>query len=657
MNNGMTTEDAKCELHQFERNRYFYGKLMTVRDFETEQRYTREHRHLHNQSLHGWGVVCGLTVEPKGGTGNETKVVVKPGVAFDCCGHEIVLAKDQEIDLRDFQMTIGTVEGTGKTVYLCIKYDECNREPVPALANVSTCEEVCQYNRIQEKVAFDILSALPTAPEADPCAIWMNLITVRSEIHEGETVIAEFERSTPFWANPGDVFEVRRKVTPKESGNRIHLIDQLPNGFTLHDGSLEMEIADATEGKVASSTYLVKVANDAPASPPPQLYDITGEALQSPIEELATSTVRLITRPVEEQVRQALFNQQFAQCPHCADDPSSRCVVLASITLRPQDSAFAVGPIDVVTFDGNGIHRRLVYSTTLVVELLECLKNHCMGQGPAQTDVKVDVKDDNIQVVPALNSLNFLGGIDVVAGGAGQANISANVGNGLKIVGDQIQLDLRVQGNDGPVFSRAQINVTGPGVSVSDDAANNRINITVPGGGAVRVFTGEEEVRFDGNGNLVPETVRIAELSTGEPFAVLLAPQLPAGTFPVRLPPLIQDRPGAHFVFGSAPTLQDVQRLFAAFVPQQPYDGTFEIHGFAPRLEGQTIRMVWWVIAGPALRDRIIDFIRNNPNITLARLAEGLGTDPVILQPAVERLVEEGIVRRGPGGRLTLVQP
>src|SRR5688500_4707985 len=114
----MTTEDVKCELHQFERNRYFYGKLMTVRDFETEQHYTQEHRHLHNQSLHGWGVVCGLTVGPKLGTGNETKVVVKPGVALNCCGHEIVLARDQEIDLRDFQMTIGTVEGTGKTVYL-----------------------------------------------------------------------------------------------------------------------------------------------------------------------------------------------------------------------------------------------------------------------------------------------------------------------------------------------------------------------------------------------------------------------------------------------------------------------------------------------------------------------------------------------------------
>src|SRR5262245_4558589 len=189
MQHGQTTEDVKCELHQFERNRYFYGKLMTVRDFETEQRYGQGHRYLHNQALHGWGVVCGLTVEPKGGPGNEKKLVVHPGVALDCCGHEIVLAKDQEVDLSHFQTTIGEVQATGKTVYLCVNYDECTREPVPALANVSTCEEVCDYNRIQENVAFEVLTELPAPAAPEACATWMNVTTVRLEIEAGGVVI------------------------------------------------------------------------------------------------------------------------------------------------------------------------------------------------------------------------------------------------------------------------------------------------------------------------------------------------------------------------------------------------------------------------------------------------------------------------------------
>ena len=43
-----------------ERNNYYYGKLMTVRDFLDEQRYFNEKRWLINRMISGWGVVCGL---------------------------------------------------------------------------------------------------------------------------------------------------------------------------------------------------------------------------------------------------------------------------------------------------------------------------------------------------------------------------------------------------------------------------------------------------------------------------------------------------------------------------------------------------------------------------------------------------------------------
>jgi len=42
-----------------ERNRYFYGKMLTARDFETEQRYFNNKRRLLNRTLYGAGVVCG----------------------------------------------------------------------------------------------------------------------------------------------------------------------------------------------------------------------------------------------------------------------------------------------------------------------------------------------------------------------------------------------------------------------------------------------------------------------------------------------------------------------------------------------------------------------------------------------------------------------
>ena len=36
-----------------ERNRYFYGKMLTARDFETEQRYFNNKRRLLNRTLYG----------------------------------------------------------------------------------------------------------------------------------------------------------------------------------------------------------------------------------------------------------------------------------------------------------------------------------------------------------------------------------------------------------------------------------------------------------------------------------------------------------------------------------------------------------------------------------------------------------------------------
>lgn len=639
MSNGKTTEDVRCELHQFERNRYFFGKLMTVRDFEVEQRYVREHRHLHNQSLHGWGVVCGLTVEPKGGTGNESKVVVKPGVALDCCGREIVVAKDHEVDLRDFQGKIGTVEATGKTVFLCIQYDECDREPVPALANVSTCEEVCEYNRIQEKIAFELLTELPTEPKAvpDPCEVFTNLRTARSEIKEGETVIAEFERATPFWVQQGDVFEVRTKITPTESGNTILLADVLPSGFTLVDGSLEMEVADTAEGKVINSTYLVKVDSGVTPSPPPYQITGTGQVLQSPLlppADLAPSTVTVIpvTELIEERVQRVLFNTQFVQCPHCAGDLSSQCVVLASITLQPQDSSFVVGRINTVTFDATrGIHRRLVYPTPLIVELLKCLRNQFTELGAP------------IAKPGAPEGLNVSTGrviFENVNPGDFRFTPEPGIPHGLDVNDVAIVMAVEVFGQNGNepfviMGNLAEFSL-GPSLAAAYNPNNKEFLIAL------------RDLRPDGSGPftwvirwwVIPKTLDQPDVT------------IPPGEFFPReflLARLVM-RPGI--------TVRDL----ASDLRAEPSEIQPELDRLREagriRVEGERLFLVSERVTPPPrpeLRERIIESIRSTPGgSTLTRLTEGLGVDLAALEPEVGRLVDEGVIRRGPRGRFTI---
>ena len=70
-----------------ERNRYFYGKLMTARDFEDEQTYLNDKRRLGNRMLHGAGIVAGLGVLL---VDNQT-FSLEAGMALDYLGREIVV--------------------------------------------------------------------------------------------------------------------------------------------------------------------------------------------------------------------------------------------------------------------------------------------------------------------------------------------------------------------------------------------------------------------------------------------------------------------------------------------------------------------------------------------------------------------------------------
>lgn len=159
--------EETCALKSFERNKYFYGKLMTVRDFETEQRYFNEKRHLLNRLIHGIGLVCGLKVSEPEMIDGKLRIKLSPGVALDCCGHEIVVENGGTFDL-------GGSPGEGLN-YVYLKYKECVTEPVPSLANPSVCEEVCCYSRIKEDFEVEVSKAGPPAAMAfNWQEVWQN---------------------------------------------------------------------------------------------------------------------------------------------------------------------------------------------------------------------------------------------------------------------------------------------------------------------------------------------------------------------------------------------------------------------------------------------------------------------------------------------------
>ncbi len=84
------------------RPRFFAGQLLSDEDLNRLDHYIVAKNRLHNRYLFGSGVVCGLEVvcspcDP-GGSGT---VIVRPGYALSPCGNDIVVCKEEPVDVCD----------------------------------------------------------------------------------------------------------------------------------------------------------------------------------------------------------------------------------------------------------------------------------------------------------------------------------------------------------------------------------------------------------------------------------------------------------------------------------------------------------------------------------------------------------------------------
>ena len=80
-------------LELFRRVHYSLGQALTADDLTAEQEYHRGKRRLQNRLLLGMGIATGLACRWSRRKG----LVVEPGVAIDCRGHEIVMPERQQI--------------------------------------------------------------------------------------------------------------------------------------------------------------------------------------------------------------------------------------------------------------------------------------------------------------------------------------------------------------------------------------------------------------------------------------------------------------------------------------------------------------------------------------------------------------------------------
>ena len=137
------------------RNRYFYGKLLDVHHCELETTYLNAKRWMLNRTVLGWGVVCGLDVEPGP---DPDKIVIGPGVAIDPCGRELVVPVKSgpilippEVIADALHAHDGSAEDAGPCLHVLLCYHECEADPAPVLAGDCDTSQACEPGSIREQ--------------------------------------------------------------------------------------------------------------------------------------------------------------------------------------------------------------------------------------------------------------------------------------------------------------------------------------------------------------------------------------------------------------------------------------------------------------------------------------------------------------------------
>jgi hypothetical protein len=163
-------ECGVCSVPDFERNNYFHGKMLSARDLRKEQEYFNEKRRLINRMILGWGIVCGLEVCLE-----DACLIVKPGLALDCCGRELLVCGREGLHANKIAEALGVEAGGHYEPIrwaLCLEYHESKSEPVKVPSSCNQTEHGKEYNRIRDEYRLSIRrfeEACPVDHSEDCC--------------------------------------------------------------------------------------------------------------------------------------------------------------------------------------------------------------------------------------------------------------------------------------------------------------------------------------------------------------------------------------------------------------------------------------------------------------------------------------------------------
>lgn len=231
----------------FERNRYFYGKLLSVDDFETEQKYFNDKRRTINRFLFGSGVVCGLNVVEV----DDESISVEPGLALDFAGREIVIDEPVIKRVVDLEGYDGRNRDTG-FYYLCLEYQE---EAAELMHNVAgtTGRSGGEYNKYKEGYRLFITQMEPEREVFSPRQLYEESRTVYS----GQGI--KISQVLPRYLEMGMDTALRIEIENNGQQEEFSFEYELMLSFLSHKGSTMVRVSFSEKDHAKDQKYTLEI--------------------------------------------------------------------------------------------------------------------------------------------------------------------------------------------------------------------------------------------------------------------------------------------------------------------------------------------------------------------------------------------------------------
>lgn len=351
----------------FERNRYFYGKLLSVDDFETEQKYVNDKRRTINRFLFGTGVVCGLhAVEV-----DDESISVEPGLALDFAGREIVV--DEPVIRRVAELE-GYDSGDGKRdtgfYYLCLEYRE---EAAELMHNVAgtTGNSSGEYNKYKEGYRLFLTQTEPEREVFSPRQLYEESCTVYS----GQGI--RITQVLPRYLEMGMQTVLRIEIENTGQQEEFSFEYELILSFLSHQGSTMVRVSFHEKDHAKDQRYTLEIPLKAA-----YVHDVAAEASlafgsfslhiggrEYSTAEHITSRARISARDSSQVLQEEYYKSAM---DFIVDHTFQQSIYLAKIYVVKAADACMIERIEQLPFQQTIMHTEI--TTAMIHKLADEMK-------------------------------------------------------------------------------------------------------------------------------------------------------------------------------------------------------------------------------------------------------------------------------------------